>query len=180
MTTLEGEGILEGVEYHPSPNCNDRPHNIEIDLIVIHSISLPPKNYNTELIKDFFLNKMDPGGNDYLESINTLKVSSHFLITRKGLLIQFVPLHKRAWHAGISKFEGRDNCNDFSIGIELEGCDDEEFESNQYKSLLELLKFLSKKYKIPKRNIVGHSDIASGRKTDPGSYFNWDLLQSLL
>lgn len=174
------EGILEGAEYCSSPNYNDRPPNTEIDLIVIHFISLPPKNYNTELIKDFFLNKMDPEGNDYLESINALKVSPHFLITRKGLLIQFVPLHKRAWHAGISQFKGRENCNDYSIGIELEGCEDEKFEANQYKSLLLLLRLLLKKYQIPKSNIVGHSDIAPGRKIDPGPYFNWNLLRSSL
>ena len=116
----------------------------------------------------------------FLRSIKDLKVSSHFLITRQGKLIQFVPIHKRAWHAGISNYKGREKCNDFSIGIELEGCDEDEFELQQYDTLSQLINYLSNDLKISKQNIVGHADIAPGRKTDPGPYFDWSLLQSML
>ena len=174
------EGIIDVAEFCPSPNFDERPDNTDIDLFVIHAISLPAGNYNTQLIKDLFLNRLDPGKDEFLRSIQDLKVSSHFLITRQGELIQFVPIHKRAWHAGISSYKGRDQCNDFSIGIELEGCDNEEFESKQYQSLSHLINFLSNDLKITKHNIVGHGDIAPGRKTDPGPYFDWGLLQSML
>ena len=177
---ISQDGIINVAEYCPSPNFDERPNNAAIDLIVIHAISLPAGFYNTQLIKDLFLNCLDPGTDQFLESIKDLKVSSHFLITRKGTLIQFVPTHKRAWHAGISDYKGRENCNDFSIGIELEGCDDEEFEQSQYNSLSRLINFLSKDLQINKQNIVGHADIAPDRKTDPGPLFDWTLLQSML
>ena len=177
---ISQDGIIDVAEFCPSPNFDERPKNAVIDLIVIHAISLPVGFYNTQLIKDLFLNCLDPGKDEFLESIKDLKVSSHFLITRKGLLIQFVPTHKRAWHAGISAYKGRENCNDFSIGIELEGCDDEEFEKPQYHSLSKLINFLSIDLQINKQNIVGHADIAPGRKTDPGPLFDWTLLQSML
>ena len=177
---ISQDGIIDVAEFCRSPNFDERPHNAGIDLIVIHAISLPPGHYKTQLIKDLFLNSLDPGQNEFLKSIKDLKVSSHFLITRKGALIQFVPTDKRAWHAGISAYKGRENCNDFSIGIELEGCDDEEFEKPQYYSLSRLINFLSKDLQINKQNIVSHADIAPGRKTDPGPYFDWSLLQSML
>ena len=177
---ISQEGIIDVAEFCPSPNFDERPNNAAIDLIVIHAISLPEGNYNTQLIKDLFLNCLDPGKDKFLESIKDLKVSSHFLITRKGALIQFVPTHKRAWHAGISEYKGRKNCNDFSIGIELEGCDAEEFEQQQYDSLSQLINFLSIDLQINKQNIVAHAEIAPGRKTDPGPFFNWTLLQSML
>ena len=177
---ISQDGIIDVAEFCPSPNFDERPNNTAIDLIVIHAISLPAGFYNTQLIKDLFLNCLDPGTDQFLESIKDLKVSSHFLITRKGTLIQFVPTHKRAWHAGISDYKGRENCNDFSIGIELEGCDDEEFEQSQYNSLSRLINFLSKDLQINKQNIVGHADIAPDRKTDPGPLFDWTLLQSML
>ena len=177
---ISQDGIIDVAEFCSSPNFDERPNNTSIDLIVIHAISLPAGFYNTQLIKDLFLNCLDPGTDQYLESIKDLKVSSHFLITRKGTLIQFVPTHKRAWHAGISVYKGRENCNDFSIGIELEGCDDEEFEQSQYNSLSRLINFLSKDLQINKQNIVGHADIAPDRKTDPGPLFDWTLLQSML
>ena len=138
---ISQDGIIDVAEFCPSPNFDERPKNAVIDLIVIHAISLPVGSYNTQLIKDLFLNCLDSGKDEFLESIKDLKVSSHFLITRKGALIQFVPTHKRAWHAGISAYKGRENCNDFSIGIELEGCDDEEFEKPQYYSLSRLINF---------------------------------------
>ena len=177
---ISQEGIIDVAEFCQSPNFDERPSNSAIDLIVIHAISLPAGSYNTQLIKDLFLNCLDPGKDEFLESIKDLKVSSHFLITRKGALIQFVPTHKRAWHAGISSYKGRKNCNDFSIGIELEGCDDEEFEEQQYDSLSKLINFLSIDLRINKQNIVGHAEIAPGRKTDPGPFFDWTLLQSML
>ena len=177
---ISQDGIIDVAEFCPSPNFDERPKNAVIDLIVIHAISLPVGCYNTQLIKDLFLNSLDSGKDEFLESIKDLKVSSHFLITRKGALIQFVPTDKRAWHAGISAYKGRENCNDFSIGIELEGCDDEEFEKSQYYSLSRLINFLSKDLQINKQNIVSHAEIAPGRKTDPGPYFDWSLLQSML
>ena len=177
---ISQDGIIDVAEFCPSPNFDERPNNASIDLIVIHAISLPAGRYNTQLIKDLFLNRLDPGKDEFLGSIKALKVASHFLITREGTLIQFVPTDKRAWHAGISAYKGRENCNDFSIGIELEGCDDEAFEKQQYQSLSRLINFLSIDLKINKQNIVGHADIAPGRKTDPGPFFDWTLLQSLL
>jgi AmpD protein len=177
---ISQDGIIDVAEFCPSPNFDERPNNAIVDLIVIHAINLPAGFYNTQLIKDLFLNCLDPGKDEFLESIKNLKVSSHFLITRKGALIQFVPTHKRAWHAGISSYKGKENCNDFSIGIELEGCDEEEFEKEQYHSLSRLINFLSIDLKIDKQNIVGHADIAPGRKTDPGPLFDWTLLQSML
>ena len=177
---ISQDGIIDVAEFCPSPNFDERPNNAIVDLIVIHAISLPAGFYNTQLIKDLFLNCLDPGKDEFLESIKNLKVSSHFLITRKGALIQFVSTHKRAWHAGISSYKGKENCNDFSIGIELEGCDDEELENSQYQSLSRLINFFSIDLKINKQNIVGHADIAPGRKTDPGPLFDWTLLQSML
>ena len=177
---ISQEGIIDVAEFCPSPNFDERPNNAAIDLIVIHAISLPAGCYNTQLIKDLFLNCLDAGNDEFLGSIKDLKVSSHFLITRKGSLIQFVPTDKRAWHAGISNYKGRESCNDFSIGIELEGCDEEEFEQQQYYSLSRLINFLSIDLQINKQNIVGHAEIAPGRKTDPGPFFNWTLLQSML
>ena len=177
---ISQNGIIDVAEFCPSPNFDERPNNAAVDLIVIHAISLPAGFYNTQLIKDLFLNCLDPGKDEFLESIKDLTVSSHFLITRKGALIQFVPTHKRAWHAGISSYKGRQNCNDFSIGIELEGCDDEEFEKPQYHSLSKLINFLSIDLQINKQNIVGHADIAPDRKTDPGPLFDWTLLKSMI
>ena len=126
------------------------------------------------------MNRMDRGEDPYLSSVSHLTVSSHFLITRSGELIQFVPMDKRAWHSGISRFQERENCNDFSIGIELEGSDDDDFLDLQYETLSNLIQFLKQEYQIPIDNIVGHSDIAPGRKTDPGPHFKWDLLRSSL
>jgi AmpD protein len=171
-------GIIDEAEFCPSPNFNNRPKGTQVDLIVVHAISLPEGSYNTELIKDFFLNQLDPKEDEFLNSISHLQVSSHFLITRAGALIQFVPIHKRAWHAGESFFQGRKNCNDFSIGIELEGCDGDKFETDQYNSLSCLTSFLLREHNISPYNVVGHSDISPNRKTDPGPNFNWSLLRS--
>ena len=167
--------ILKDIKFLKSPNFNERPSNTEINLLVIHSISLPPKNYNTDHIEKFFMNELDIKLDDFYKEIDGLKVSSHILIKRTGEIIQFVPFNKRAWHAGISTYKGRDNCNDFSIGIELEGSEDDIFEDIQYEKLSQITDILLQEYTgIKKEDIKGHSDIAPGRKKDPGILFDWD------
>lgn len=159
-----------------SINYNERPNN-EISLIVIHNISLPPGQFNNGNIERFFTNRLDPKAHPYFETIKDLKVSAHLLIKRDGAIVQFVPFDKRAWHAGESRFNGRENCNDFSIGIELEGSDNLAYETVQYHALQTTLKQLKAHYPI--EHIVGHSDIAPGRKTDPGQAFNWRLIEDI-
>ena len=167
--------IIKDIAFLESPNFNDRPDPNNISLIVIHSISLPSKNYNNDHVESFFLNNLDISKNESFKEISDLKVSSHLYIKRSGQIIQFVPFNKRAWHAGISNYEGKENCNDFSIGIELEGCDSDIYEEEQYKSLIQVTKALIEEYDlICKERITGHSDIAPVRKTDPGKYFEWN------
>jgi|TARA_Y100000389_G_scaffold59182_1_gene55229 AmpD protein len=166
---------LQDINFLESPNFNDRPIDAEISLLVIHSISLPPKRYGTDHIEKFFLNKLDFSSHKYYRNIDNMRVSSHVLIKRNGEIIQFVPFNKRAWHAGVSSFNGKDDCNNFSIGIELEGSDDDIFEDIQYKQLSLITSLLMQEYDlISKSNIKGHSDIAPERKTDPGPLFDWD------
>ena len=175
---INQEGWLEQSNKIPSPNFDDRPKNTEIKLIVIHNISLPPENFNRSNIEKLFLNKLDFDSHEYFKEIRDLKVSSHFLIDREGQITQFVSVYKRAWHAGKSNFENEDNCNDFSIGIEMIGSDNSIFENKQYASLKKLIKSLKKVFpKILEDNIVGHSDIAPGRKTDPGPFFDWTKIR---
>ena len=175
---INQEGWLEQSNKIPSPNFDDRPKNTEIKLIVIHNISLPPENFNPANIEKLFLNKLDFDSHEYFKEIQDLKVSSHFLIDREGQITQFVSVYKRAWHAGKSNFENEDNCNDFSIGIEMIGSDNSIFENKQYASLKKLIKSLKKVFpKILEDNIVGHSDIAAGRKTDPGPFFDWTKIR---
>ena len=175
---INQEGWLEQSKKIPSPNFDDRPKNTEIKLIVIHNISLPPENFNPSNIEKLFLNKLDFDSHEYFKEIRDLKVSSHFLIDREGHITQFVSVYKRAWHAGKSNFENEDNCNDFSIGIEMIGSDNSIFENKQYASLKKLIKSLKKVFpKILEDNIVGHSDIAPGRKTDPGPFFDWTKIR---
>ena len=171
---------LEGARICDSPNFSDRL-NEEISLLVIHNISLPPGQFGNNFVDQFFMNKLDPKKDPYFEEIYEMKVSSHLFIDREGLLTQFVPFDRAAWHAGVSEFKGRDNCNEFSIGIELEGTDDLEYLPNQYKTLIEATKALMEAYpNISVDNIVGHKDIAPIRKTDPGEAFDWDLYKSSL
>jgi AmpD protein len=171
------DNLIEGVTFHSSPNFDSRPKDTDISLIVIHSISLPPGKYGGNEIKDFFLNKLDTSNHEYFESIKNLKVSSHILIKRTGETLQFVPFNKRAWHAGISSYLGKENCNDYSIGIELEGTDDSEFTDEQYNSLKNLTSSLIRSYpNLSEDRLVGHSDIAPGRKSDPGIFFDWKRL----
>jgi len=174
-------GLLSSATYLPSPHHNERPDNILIDMIVVHNISLPPGQFGGGEIAKFFCGNLDMSLHPYFQTIAHLKVSSHLLIDRQGKIIQFVPFHKRAWHAGESFFQGRTQCNDFSIGIELEGTDTVPFEDIQYKTLAQIIILLKKVYPdITREKIVGHSDIAPGRKTDPGPEFKWDYLDCLL
>jgi AmpD protein len=174
-------GLLDGARQAPSPNCDARPANCDIDLLVIHNISLPPGEFGGPHIESLFLNALDPKAHPYFADICGMKVSAHLLIRRGGEILQFVPLHLRAWHAGESCFEGRTVCNDFSIGIELEGSDDHPYEREQYAALAEVARTLMAAYPgITPERIVGHSDIAPGRKTDPGPSFDWERLRSLL
>jgi AmpD protein len=173
---IDEDGFLTHVKKIDSPNYDSRPLNQTISLIIIHSISLPPNKFGNSHIEDFFTNKLEINQHPYFKKIKHLKVSSHFLIKRKGELIQFVSCLKKAWHAGESVWKNKKNCNDFSIGIELEGSDIIKYEDIQYKVLLKLLKSLRMKY--PVTDIVGHSDIAPGRKTDPGHFFDWNLINS--
>lgn len=171
---IDPNGLLTTARYIPSPNCDARPDTTPPCLIVIHNISLPPNEYGSPSIISLFTNCLDPAAHPYFETIKDLKVSSHFLIRRDGELIQFVPCTQRAWHAGASNWHGRERCNDFSIGIELEGSDFEPFTDAQYAVLSQLTQALQATYPIAE--IVGHSDIAPGRKTDPGPYFDWARL----
>ena len=174
---INKEGWLTKAEKHKSPNFDQRPKNSEIKLIVIHNISLPPENFSPKNVKKFFKNELDFESHDFFHEIKDLKVSSHFVIDRKGKIYQFVSVYDRAWHAGVSSFKNQENCNDFSLGIELIGSDNTPFEDNQYDALNKLIETLCSSFpKIKKENIVGHSEIAPGRKTDPGPFFDWSKI----
>ena len=166
------------MRYVPSPNCDLRPAGSAIELIVVHAISLPPGIFGGPGIVELFTNRLDPGAHPYYATIAAIEVSAHFLVRRDGELIQFVPCLWRAWHAGPSSWCGRERCNDFSIGIELEGCDDMPFEPPQYDTLAALTRALKARYPIA--HLVGHSDVAPGRKTDPGPHFDWPRYRSLV
>jgi AmpD protein len=174
------KGLLNGVVFYPSPNFDERP-NQDIDLLVIHGISLPPGEFGTDCVKSFFLNQLNPALHPYFEEIGHIKVSAHLFITRTGEAIQFVPFNRRAWHAGASEFQGQTNCNDFSIGIELEGTDEIPYTIEQYQQLARITYLLMQAYPniVPER-IVGHCDIAPQRKTDPGCAFDWAYYKQLL
>lgn len=161
-----------------SPNCDPRPDATTVDLLVIHNISLPPGQFGGPYIADLFANRLDHSAHPYFEQIRSLRVSAHFLIRRDGILWQFVSTDQRAWHAGISAFDGRIACNDFSIGVELEGTDFEPFREQQYTTLAMLTHALYERY--PLTAVAGHEHIAPGRKTDPGPCFDWRLYRSLL
>jgi N-acetyl-anhydromuramoyl-L-alanine amidase len=171
--TLE-DGWLQQARRVPSPNRGPRPMHCEPELLVIHNISLPPRCYGGDCVERFFTNRLDWDEHPYFEEIRGVEVSAHLLIQRSGELLQFVNFEERAWHAGQSCYEGRDNCNDFSIGIELEGSDDEPYTDAQYLVLSNVTTVLIAHYPaMSARKIVGHSDIAPGRKTDPGPAFDW-------
>lgn len=167
-------GRLNGAQFVPSPHCDDRPEGQPIDLLVVHNISLPPGEFGGEAVLQFFTGALDPAAHPYFSSIQHLRVSAHLFIRRNGEVIQFVPLHQRAWHAGTSHFQGKDRCNDFSIGIELEGTDALPYEPQQYHQLATITQLLMKAYPgLTRERIVGHATIAPGRKTDPGEAFDW-------
>lgn len=171
--------LLQDINYIPSPNFNDRPPGTIIDLLVIHGISLPPGKFGGDAINALFTNTLDPKLDPSFQDVCQLKVSAHLLIRRDGTVTQFVPFEKRAWHAGVSSFEGRSDCNDFSIGIELEGTDTIPYEKNQYEQLISLVSVLVRVYPaITLNRMVGHCDIAPGRKTDPGSSFDWGYFRT--
>lgn len=175
------DGWLLDARRVESPNQDERPAGMQPELIVIHGISLPPGEYGGPWIDDLFCNRLDPGAHPYFADIAGLRVSSHVLIRRDGEIVQYVPFHARAWHAGQSSYGGRAQCNDFSIGIELEGCDDQPYTDGQYERLGELVAGLLHSYPgLSTQHIAGHSDIAPGRKTDPGEQFAWSRLQACI
>lgn len=165
----------------PSPHYDERPDPDDIGLVVLHNISLPPGEFGGRWIDDLFLGRLDPAAHPYFRQIAQLRVSSHLLIARDGSVTQYVPFDRRAWHAGVSNWQGRERCNDFSIGIELEGADDRDFEDAQYTCLVQVLPALFARYRrLGSHKLAGHSDIAPGRKTDPGPHFDWTRLHSML
>lgn len=167
-------GLVAQARYIPSPNFDDRPPGNEIEVLILHAISLPPGQFGGNGIEQLFCNRLDPAEHPYYQEICQLQVSAHLLVRRDGSLYQFVPLHRRAWHAGLSCCEGRQRVNDFSIGIELEGSDDQPFDDAQYATLAVLVPSLMQAYPaITPARIYGHSDISPGRKTDPGPCFDW-------
>jgi N-acetyl-anhydromuramoyl-L-alanine amidase len=172
------DGWCSGVQRVPSPNFDPRPENAGIDLLVIHNISLPPGQFGGPFIADLFGNQLDCDAHPYFDQLRTLRVSAHFLIRRSGAVMQFVSANDRAWHAGASSFCGRERCNDFSIGIELEGTDDQPFEAPQYDALIALAEALRRRY--PLTDVAGHEHIAPGRKTDPGPHFDWNFFRKSL
>ena len=173
---FDAAGWLLTARRRASPNCDARPQGMAIELIVIHNISLPPGVFDGDAVIDLFTNRLDWDAHPYYQGIRGLEVSAHFFIRRDGSLIQFVPCTLRAWHAGTSSWQGRERCNDFSIGIELEGSDDLPFTEAQYAALIPLVRQLKNSYPI--RAVTGHSDIAPGRKTDPGPCFDWQRLHA--
>ena len=178
---MTDDGWLPGVERIPSPNCDDRPDNEEPSVIIIHAISLPPRQYGGDYIERLFTNRLDPNEHPYFREIEGLEVSAHFLIDREGSLTQYVPVNRRAWHAGESVYAGRAACNDFSVGIELEGDEVSDYTAAQYKVLAAVIDTLrTSGDSLRDAPVVGHSDIAPGRKTDPGPAFDWARLGGLL
>ena len=175
--SLDAEGWLRSARRVVSPNYDERPPGTEISLVVIHAISLPPGHYGGSAVERFFTNTLAGEGHPFFAEIAQMQVSAHFFIRRWGEVVQFVSCQHRAWHAGISAWQGRQRCNDFSIGIELEGGDEQPFENCQYQRLNILLRTLRRAFPI--LAVAGHSDIAPGRKTDPGPFFEWERLRNL-
>jgi N-acetyl-anhydromuramoyl-L-alanine amidase len=174
-------GLVTGVRQVLSPHWDERPAGVEPELIVVHGISLPPGEYGGPWIEQLFTAGLPAQAHPYFAEVAALRVSAHLLVRREGSVVQFVPCHQRAWHAGASSWQGREGCNDFSIGIELEGTDDSPYESAQYQALAALIGALCAAYPgLSPLRVVGHSDIAPGRKRDPGPSFDWPRLKSLL
>ena len=176
--SLDADGRASLARQIASANCDERPGGTPITLVVVHGISLPPGKFGGRAVEQLFTNRLDIAGDSYYASLKGLHVSAHFFVRRDGRLLQFVPCAKRAWHAGVSSWKGRERCNDFSIGIELEGTDDIPYASAQYAMLARLVKALRRRYPIA--DVVGHCDVAPGRKTDPGPAFDWARLARLV
>lgn len=177
MTEFSNDGMLAGVRLVASPNADERPQGEAVTLVVVHAISLPPGEFGGPGVEALFTNTLNAADHPYYRSIEGLRVSAHFFVRRGGEVIQFVSCDRRAWHAGASNWLGRERCNDYSIGIELEGCDECSFEDAQYRALNDLVAALARRYPIAA--VVAHADIASGRKTDPGPHFDWSRLRSV-
>jgi len=175
---VDERGIANLARRIRSPNRDARPADAEITLVVVHGISLPPGDFGGDGIERLFTNRLDRAAHPYFAAIADLRVSAHFLIRRNGALVQFVPCSERAWHAGASSWRGRERCNDFSIGVELEGADDVSYTAAQYTMLARLVKALRRRYPIA--DVVGHSDVAPGRKSDPGPAFDWGRFGRML
>lgn len=175
---VEPDGWCRDVVRIASPNFDVRPDDAQVDLLVVHNISLPPGQFGGTFIADLFANRLDYDAHPYFDQLRPLRVSAHFLVRRDGVVMQFVSTHDRAWHAGLSSFVGRERCNDFSIGIELEGTDFEPFTTLQYEMLAVLTHALRTGYRLT--DVAGHEHIAPGRKTDPGPFFDWACYQRLL
>jgi AmpD protein len=172
--------IITSAKWCPTVNFNERP-SVDVNMLVVHNISLPPDQFGGAYIEDFFCNQLDCSIHPYFKTIEGLKVSAHLLIRRDGQIVQFVPFNKRAWHAGRSEFKGEVECNDFSIGIEMEGSDHIAYENDQYDTLAKVTLLLMHTYpNISMERLVGHNDIAPGRKTDPGASFNWLKYKALI
>ena len=168
------DGLIHPADRCPTPNQDARPEQCDPELVILHGISLPPGEFGGAQIEQFFANRLDWDAHPYFAEIRGMEVSAHLLIRRDGRLLQFVPFNCRAWHAGESSFRGRSNCNDFSIGIELEGCDDIDYADAQYACLIAVVQALHNAYPaLDARSMAGHCDISPGRKTDPGPAFDW-------
>lgn len=181
ITTLRETGKLPEARWCPSPNFGPRPDEASVSLLVVHNISLPPGQFGGPEIEDFFCNRLDHTAHPYFETIAGMQVSAHALIRRDGSVVQFVSLLDRAWHAGRSSFQGEEECNDFSIGIELEGTDDVPYTEDQYRQLADLTHLIMAAWpRITPDRMTGHCDIAPGRKTDPGPFFDWSHFRAVL
>lgn len=179
--SIDAAGWCQQARRVPSPHHNERAEPDDISLLVVHGISLPPGEFGGPFIDDLFMGRLDPEAHPYFAGIHQLRVSAHCLIRRDGELVQYVPFGARAWHAGVSSWQGREACNDFSIGVELEGTDETPYTEAQYRALVGLTLAISERYPaITHEKIVGHCDIAPGRKTDPGASFQWDYYRQLL
>jgi N-acetyl-anhydromuramoyl-L-alanine amidase len=175
---LAPDGVVAGARFVASPNCDERPQGTPVSLLVVHSISLPPGRFGGDSVERLFTNTLDESADPYFAGLRGLRVSAHFFVRRDGALLQFVPVGRRAWHAGASTWRGRDRCNDFSVGVELEGADDRPFEPAQYLRLAGLARALQAA--LPLADVAAHSDVAPSRKTDPGPSFDWPRFLSLL
>lgn len=174
-------GILTNAKQFSSPHHDARPDINDISLLVIHYISLPPNEFGGHFIEDFFMGQLDSTAHPYFEHIANIRVSAHLLINRQGEITQFVNFNQRAWHAGVSSFEGKEKCNDYAIGIELEGSNDQPFTKAQYRSLISVTQSIQQSYpQITQERIVGHCDISPGRKINPGQYFDWEYYKNEL